>query len=70
MVPLEAKNGSLVLLDGACVHMSAENRSPHSRHAYIIHAVDATNDQWPVDNWLQRPPEMPFKHLNEEVGFK
>ncbi|MCZ6900462.1 MAG: phytanoyl-CoA dioxygenase family protein [Bacteroidetes bacterium] len=70
MVPLEAKNRSLVLLDGACVHMSAENRSPHSRHAYIIHAVDATNDQWPVDNWLQRPPEMPFKHLNEEVGFK
>ena len=66
MVPLEAKSGSLVLLHGACVHMSRENRSAQSRHAYIIHMVE-NNAYWPPDNWLQRPANDPFKKLNESL---
>ncbi|MDH3711190.1 MAG: phytanoyl-CoA dioxygenase family protein [Cyclobacteriaceae bacterium] len=66
MVPLEAKSGSLVLLHGSCVHMSLENRSPKSRHAFIIHMVE-NEARWPQDNWLQRPPDKPFKKLYESV---
>ena len=66
MVPLEAKSGSLVLLHGACVHMSRENRSAQSRHAYIIHMVE-NSAYWPPDNWLQRPPQNPFRKLNESL---
>lgn len=62
MVPLEAKSGSLVLLHGACVHMSMENRSDKSRHAYIIHMVEH-GAQWPADNWLQRPQQKPFRRF-------
>jgi len=67
MVPLEAKSGSVVILHGECVHMSLENRSDKSRHAYIIHAVDGDNSDWPSDNWLQRPASMPFRKLEEVV---
>lgn len=66
MVPLEAKSGSLVLLHGASVHMSQENRSPSSRHAYIIHLVES-EACWPEDNWLQRPAANPFKKLYESI---
>lgn len=64
MVPLEAPKGALVLLHGACVHMSLENRSSHSRHAYIIHMVEQ-GTSWPTDNWLQRSQDFPFKLLYE-----
>jgi phytanoyl-CoA hydroxylase len=64
MVPLEASKGSLVLLHGSCVHMSLENHSQFSRHAYIIHMVEQ-GAHWPEDNWLQRSPDLPFKKLNE-----
>lgn len=51
---LEAKRGTLVLLDGAVPHLSAANTSDKPRHAYTIHAIDgATN--YLDDNWLQRP---------------
>ena len=64
MVPLEASSGSLVMLHGSLVHMSMPNRSAHSRHAYIIHVVDA-EAEWPENNWLQRPADFPFKRLND-----
>ncbi len=54
LVPLEAKRGTLVLLHGALPHLSGPNRSDKPRHAYTLHAVDATADYLP-DNWLQRP---------------
>jgi phytanoyl-CoA hydroxylase len=66
MVPLEADKGSLVILHGSLVHMSMPNRSTKSRHAYIIHMVES-NAHWPAENWLQRPAELPFKHLLHEV---
>ena len=51
---LEAKRGTLVLLDGAVPHLSAANTSDRPRHAYTIHAIDGAAN-YPDDNWLQRP---------------
>jgi phytanoyl-CoA hydroxylase len=54
LVPLEAKRGTLVLLNGTLPHMSGPNTSDKPRHAYTIHAIDG-RAQYPADNWLQRP---------------
>ena len=51
---LEAKRGTLVLLDGAVPHLSAANTSDKPRHAYTIHAIDGVAN-YLDDNWLQRP---------------
>lgn len=51
---LEAKRGTLVLLDGAVPHLSAANTSDKPRHAYTIHAIDGAAN-YLDDNWLQRP---------------
>lgn len=51
---LEAKRGTLVLLDGAVPHLSAANTSDKPRHAYTIHAIDGAAS-YLDDNWLQRP---------------
>ncbi len=53
LVPLEAKRGTLVLLDGALPHRSGSNQSDKPRHAYTLHAIDGTAAYLP-DNWLQR----------------
>jgi phytanoyl-CoA hydroxylase len=53
-VPLEARRGTLVLLDGALPHRSGPNLSDKPRHAYTIHAIDGSAEYLP-DNWLQRP---------------
>jgi phytanoyl-CoA hydroxylase len=60
MVPLEAKAGTLVLLNGLLPHASGPNRSGVSRHAYSVHIVDGTAD-YPADNWLQRPADQPLR---------
>ncbi len=52
-VPLEAKKGTLVVLDGLCPHLSSANTSARSRHAYTLHAVER-GARYPEDNWLQR----------------
>ena len=54
LVCLEAKRGTLVLLDGAVPHLSAANTSDKPRHAYTIHAIDGVA-KYLDDNWLQRP---------------
>ena len=54
VVCLEAKRGTLVLLDGAVPHLSAANTSDKPRHAYTIHAIDGAAN-YLDDNWLQRP---------------
>jgi phytanoyl-CoA hydroxylase len=54
LVPLEARRGTLVLLDGALPHRSGPNLSDKPRHAYTIHAIDGSAEYLP-DNWLQRP---------------
>ncbi len=58
LVPLEAPKGTLVLIHGLLPHWSGPNRSDRSRHAYTIHAIDATA-HYPDDNWLQR--ELPVR---------
>jgi len=67
MIPLEAKSGSLILLHGNLAHMSNPNLSSRSRQAYIIHLVDCLAQNWPPDNWLQRPIENPFRDLFKTV---
>jgi phytanoyl-CoA hydroxylase len=54
LVPLPAQRGTLILLHGALPHLSGANRSDKPRHAYTVHAIDATARYLP-DNWLQRP---------------
>ena len=54
LVALEAKCGTLILLDGALPHFSGPNLSDRPRHAYTIHVIDGVADYLP-DNWLQRP---------------
>jgi len=54
LVALEAKRGTLIVLDGALPHYSGPNLSDKPRHAYTIHAIDGVTDYLP-DNWLQRP---------------
>jgi phytanoyl-CoA hydroxylase len=55
---VEVKAGALVVFDGLLPHYSAPNRSPKSRHAYTLHAVDARAEYSPL-NWLQRGPALP-----------
>jgi phytanoyl-CoA hydroxylase len=59
-VPLEAKQGTLVVLHGLLPHLSGANTSDRSRHAYALHVVEA-GACYPADNWLQRAPEMPAR---------
>jgi phytanoyl-CoA hydroxylase len=54
-VPLEVAAGTLVCFHGLLPHYSAPNRSPQSRHAYTLHAIDARS-RWSADNWLRRSP--------------
>lgn len=57
-LPLEVAAGTLVLLHGLLPHYSGPNRSPHSRHAYTLHATDA-GARYAAGNWLQRSCAMP-----------
>ncbi|HEY6514202.1 MAG TPA: phytanoyl-CoA dioxygenase family protein [Burkholderiaceae bacterium] len=52
-VPLEVPAGTLVCFHGLLPHYSAPNRSPLSRHAYTLHAIDGRS-HWSGDNWLRR----------------
>lgn len=61
---LEVPRGTLVLFDGCFPHRSAANRSPRSRHAYTLHAV-RRDAAYPADNWLQRPPSLPFRGFDD-----
>ena len=58
--PLEAKQGTVIVLDPLLPHLSRENRSPGSRQAYTLHVIDAAA-HYPDSNWLQRPAAMPLK---------
>ena len=58
--PLEVEKGSLIVLHPQLPHLSRENRSPKSRHAYTLHVIDASVN-YPNDNWLQRSADMPSR---------
>ncbi len=59
-LPAEASAGTLVIFDGRAPHMSGQNLSDKSRHAYTLHAIDRTC-HWPAENWLQRSPDLPLR---------
>jgi phytanoyl-CoA hydroxylase len=63
---LEAKRGTLVLLDGAVPHLSAANTSDRPRHAYTIHSIDGAAN-YLDDNWLQRPT-LPLRGFSRNCG--
>ena len=58
--PVEVAAGTLVVMHGVLPHYSAPNRSPDSRLAYTLHAVDAAAGYSPR-NWLQRPADAPAR---------
>jgi phytanoyl-CoA hydroxylase len=58
--PLEVKKGTVIVLDSLLPHLSRENRSSRSRHAYTLHFIDASA-HYPESNWLQRSVEMPLR---------
>ncbi|HKO36105.1 MAG TPA: phytanoyl-CoA dioxygenase family protein [Pyrinomonadaceae bacterium] len=58
--PLEVEKGTLIVLHPKLPHLSRENRSPKSRHAYTLHIIDASVN-YPKDNWLQRSAGMPLR---------
>ncbi len=60
LVPLEVEAGTLVVLHGLLPHWSGANRSDRSRHAYSVHAIDATA-VYPPSNWLHRGPDHPLR---------
>ena len=60
LVPLEARKGTLIVLHPLLPHLSRENRSAKSRHAYTLHVIDASV-KYPEENWLQRAPELPLR---------
>jgi phytanoyl-CoA hydroxylase len=60
LVALDVPAGTLIVLHGLLPHLSGPNRSPRSRHAYTIHAIDA-GAAYPDDNWLHRPSGLPLR---------
>lgn len=59
-VPIEAKKGTLVVLDGLLPHWSGPNTSSRSRHAFTLHLIEESA-KYPNDNWLQRSHNMPLR---------
>jgi len=58
--PLKVKKGTLIVLHPLLPHLSRENCSAKSRHAYTLHVIDAGSD-YAANNWLQRSAEMPLR---------
>ena len=68
-VPLEVRQGALVVLHGNLPHLSGPNRSARSRHAYSLHVIDG-RAHYAEDNWLQRSPDMPLRSFRPSMpGF-
>ena len=53
LVPLPARRGTLIVLDGALPHRSGPNHSDQPRHACTLHVIDGAC-RYLEDNWLQR----------------
>jgi len=62
--PLEVKQGTLIVLHPLLPHLSRENRSAKSRHAYTLHVIDP-GAHYPANNWLQRPPGTPLRGFGQ-----
>jgi phytanoyl-CoA hydroxylase len=60
--PLEVRKGTVIVLHGLLPHLSRENTSARSRHAYTLHVIDTSAD-YPTNNWLQRSADTPLRGL-------
>lgn len=60
MQALEVPQGTLIVLHGLLPHMSKENTSPRSRHAYTLHVISGQHE-YAEDNWLRKTKEKPFR---------
>ena len=60
LVPLEAAKGTLIVLHGLLPHLSRQNKSTRSRHAYTLHVTSGDVD-YAEDNWLQRSSDFPAR---------
>ena len=60
LAPLEVRKGTMIALHPLLPHLSRENRSAKSRHAYTLHVID-TSVKYPEENWLQRAPDMQLR---------
>lgn len=58
--PLEVEKGTVIVLHPLLPHLSRENRSSRSRHAYTLHIIEASA-RYLDSNWLQRSAEMPLR---------
>ena len=58
--PLEVGKGTLIVLHPLLPHLSRENRSSKSRHAYTLHIIDAATN-YPENNWLRRGAGLPLR---------
>ncbi len=67
MVPIEVKAGDMVIFDGNFVHASKENTSINSRHAYVMHLIDA-DAFYPDDNWLKRGEDCPLMLMKDLIS--
>ncbi|MBK5221901.1 MAG: phytanoyl-CoA dioxygenase family protein [Acidimicrobiia bacterium] len=67
LVALDVPAGTLIVLHGLLPHLSGPNRSPRSRHAYTLHAIEAGAAYAP-DNWLQREPGLPLRGFEPSVA--
>lgn len=59
-VQVPVKKGGLVILDGAVVHRSLENKSDKPRWIYTFHVIDAAKAKWSERNWLQQVQNKTF----------
>jgi phytanoyl-CoA hydroxylase len=50
---LPVKKGALIVLDGLVPHLSKQNESERSRHAYTLHVISG-HANYPRTNWLRR----------------
>jgi len=59
-LPVPVAAGTLVCFHGLLPHWSAPNRSAQSRHAYTLHATDASA-VYAEHNWLRRSASHPLR---------
>jgi phytanoyl-CoA hydroxylase len=60
LVPLEVRQGTVIILNGLLPHKSWPNRSTRSRHAYTLHVIPGAC-HYPESNWLQRGAGLPLR---------
>ncbi|XP_051175530.1 uncharacterized protein LOC127290780 [Leptopilina boulardi] len=63
--PVPVRKGTCILIHGLTVHLSNQNRSESSRHAYTFHVIETKHVNYAKDNWLLPPKEgFPFLYKN------